>query len=139
MPRMPVIPAFHYRTLIFLLLLSSGATGEAHSQSRETSEGNNIISAQFINVVKGGTIIVRINGVNDRLALFGVTMFNPQLLTPPGKCHEINTASLWGLFQGESVLLAFPSPYRDQYGRMPAYIYRQSDQLFLNYDRPLLL
>ncbi len=134
MPRILFIPIFNCRALIFLLLVSSGVTAWSHSQAQEASERNNLISAQLINVVNGGTIIVRINGANDRLSLLGVDMLNPQLPIPPGKRHGIKTSSLWGLFKGEHVLLAFPFPYRDQYSRMPAYVYRQSDLLFLNYE-----
>ncbi len=135
MLRIPFILTLIYRTLIFLPLLFSGITAWANSPADETLEENPMISAQFINVLNGNTIIVRINGVNDRLHLAGVTMLNPQLSTVPGGPSGTKaSSSIWDLLKGEHVLLAFPYPHRDQYGRMPAYIYRQSDLLFLNHE-----
>lgn len=87
-------------------------------------------------VVDGDTIDVRIDGRTERVRLIGID--TPETVRPdsPLECFgpeaSAHTAAL--LAVGTRVRLVRDVEARDDYGRLLAYVYRASDDLFINLE-----
>jgi micrococcal nuclease len=87
-----------------------------------------------VRVVDGDTIIVRLAGKNERVRLIGID--TPESVKPntPVQCFapEASARTKALLPAGSSVRLVRDVDLRDRYGRLLAYVYRASDNLFVN-------
>jgi len=110
------------------VLIAGGLTGCGTT----TTESPATITVR--RVVDGDTIIVRIEGRDERVRLIGVD--TPETVDPRrpvgcfGKEASDHTKSL--LSDGTAVRLERDAEQRDRYGRLLAYVYRLSDGLFVN-------
>lgn len=86
-------------------------------------------------VIDGDTIVVRLDGRDERVRYVGID--TPETVKPdaPVECygpaaHDLNARLLDR--DGDRVTLRFDRELRDRYGRLLAYVYRASDGLFVN-------
>lgn len=90
--------------------------------------------APIVRVVDGDTIIVRLAGRNERVRLIGID--TPESVKPntPVQCFALNASARTKalLPAGTPVKLVRDVDLRDRYGRLLAYVYRASDNLFVN-------
>jgi len=106
----------------------------------------NTIEAEFVRVVDGDTIVVNLNGMQEKVRLIGVdtpeskvnkrayiqereTGKNVQEIVELGKMAKEFTASK--LKKGQKVYLEFDVSQRDKYGRLLAYVWLD-DKTMLN-------
>lgn len=93
-------------------------------------------AAVVTGVVDGDTIDVRVQGRRERVRLIGID--TPETVRPdaPVECFgpeaSAHTAEL--LAVGTPVRLVRDVEARDDYGRLLAYVYRASDDLFVNLE-----
>jgi micrococcal nuclease len=92
-------------------------------------------TARVERVIDGDTIVVRVDGREEHVRYIG--MDTPETVKPntPVQCygpaaHDLN-ARLLGA-GGTAVTLRFDRELRDRYGRLLAYVYRDSDGLLVN-------
>ncbi len=90
--------------------------------------------AQVVRVVDGDTIVVRLAGAQEKVRLIGID--TPESVDPRaevecfGREAGRRTAAL--LPPGTAVRLVRDVEARDRYSRLLAYVYRASDDLFVN-------
>ena len=88
-----------------------------------------------LNVVDGDTIKIRAGGVEQSVRLLGVD--TPETVHPdiPPEPYGAEAAEFTKqLLRGEKVVLRFGRKMRDRYGRLLAFVYRGSDDLFVNLE-----
>jgi micrococcal nuclease len=92
-------------------------------------------TAMVVRVVDGDTIVVRLDGRDERVRYIGVD--TPETVAPgtPVECwgkaaHRLNTRLLAG--EDTRVTLRFDRELRDRYGRLLAYVHRRADGAFVN-------
>ena len=124
---------------VVMLGACSTASGARSSSSSSSSSSKAAASsssgaATVERVVDGDTIIVHVGGRRERVRLIGID--TPESVKPntPVQCFAIEasnrTKSL--LHPGTAVRLVGDVDQRDQYKRLLAYVYRSSDNLFVN-------
>lgn len=92
-------------------------------------------AAHVLRVVDGDTIIARVAGRRERIRYIGID--TPESVKPntPVQCFAIAASRRnKSLIGGRQVTLRFDVERRDRYGRLLAYVYRDSDGLFVNAD-----
>jgi micrococcal nuclease len=104
-------------------------------------------AARVARVVDGDTIQVDVDGRRERVRYIGVD--TPESVKPgtPVECYAKRAAAEnERLVAGERVRLVQDAEARDRYGRLLAYVYRASDDAFVNaalvrggYARPLTI
>ncbi len=124
------------RALVFVIALacfvpaacSNTSTTSASSTARPA--GTAIVER----VVDGDTLIVRVSGRRQRVRLIGVD--TPESVKPntPVQCFAIEASNRTKalLPAGTAVRLVGDVEQRDKYKRLLAYVYRASDNLFVN-------
>ncbi len=89
-----------------------------------------------VDVVDGDTIDVRIGGRTERVRLIGID--TPETVRPntPVECFgpEASAHTTTLLPPGTPVRLVRDVEARDDYGRLLAYVFRSSDDLFVNVE-----
>lgn len=90
--------------------------------------------AEVVRVVDGDTIVVKIQGQEEKIRLIGIN--TPESVDPrkPVECFgkEASNHAAELLPEGTQVRLVRDVEARDRYGRLLAYVYRESDGLFVN-------
>ncbi len=93
-------------------------------------------NATVVRVVDGDTIIVRSEGIDERVRLIGLN--TPESVDPsrPVMCYgkEASAHMKAVLKAGDAVQLKRDVEARDRYDRLLAYVYRASDGLFVNLE-----
>ena len=91
-------------------------------------------SATVVRVVDGDTLVARVQGADERVRLIGID--TPETHGPGGlrECFgQEATRHLEELLPARTpVTLVRDVEERDRYGRLLAYVYRRSDDLFVN-------
>jgi micrococcal nuclease len=91
-------------------------------------------AATVTRVVDGDTLVVRVRGADERVRLIGID--TPESVKPrtPVQCFALEASARTKalLPPGTAVRLERDAELRDRYERLLAYVYRQSDGLFLN-------
>lgn len=116
----------------------SAQTGE-HAQDEPTADAKATQNteaglAEVVRVVDGDTIVVRIDGQEEKVRLIGID--TPESVDPRkpvecfGKEASRHTSEL--LPEGTQVRLVRDVEARDRYKRLLAYVYREQDGLFVN-------
>lgn len=110
------------------------------------SDGDDV-SARVVRVVDGDTIVVSIDGREDRVRYIGID--TPESVKPgaPVQCYAKRASKENArLVAGREVRLVSDAEARDRYGRRLAYVYRSGDGLLVNlelaragYARPLTI
>lgn len=112
--------------LLGLAACSSGTVGSPG----DALEAN----AEVVRVVDGDTIVVRADGVDERVRFVGIN--TPESVKPgtPVMCFGKEASHHLGelLPEGSPVRLVRDVEARDRYDRLLAYVYRAEDGLFVN-------
>ena len=110
--------------LSLLMSCSSGVTTE------------NKVLITILKVVDGDTVDIDINGNTERVRLIGVNTPETKHPTKPIECFgpEASAYLTQLLPKGTHVRIERDIEARDRYGRMLLYLYRESDNLFINLD-----
>jgi len=110
--------------LSLLMSCSSGATTE------------NEVLIKILKVVDGDTVDIDIKGNTERVRLIGVNTPETKHPTKPIECFgpEASAYLTQLLPKGTHVRIERDIEARDRYGRMLLYLYRESDNLFINLD-----
>ena len=110
--------------LSLLMSCSSGVTTE------------NKVLITILKVVDGDTVDIDINGNTERVRLIGVNTPETKHPTKPIECFgpEASAYLTQLLPKGTHVRIERDIEARDRYGRMLLYLYRASDNLFINLD-----
>ena len=110
--------------LSLLVSCSSGATTE------------NEVLITVLKVIDGDTVDIDINGNTERVRLIGVNTPETKHPTKPIECFgpEASAHLTQLLPKGTHVRIERDIEARDRYGRMLLYLYRESDNLFINLD-----
>ena len=110
--------------LSLLMSCSSGVTTE------------NEVLITIHKVVDGDTVDIDINGNTERVRLIGVNTPETKHPTKPIECFgpEASAYLTQLLPKGTHVRIERDIEARDRYGRMLLYLYRESDNLFINLD-----
>ncbi len=144
MPRSPLIK--RVRLLIIPISMFVGFyfanafPGQGDTPDKVTSSNDANASdpdaglGEVIRVVDGDTIVVRINGQEEKIRLIGIN--TPESVDPrkPVECFgkEASKHAAELLPEGTAVRLVRDVEARDRYKRLLAYVYRKDDGLFVN-------
>jgi micrococcal nuclease len=92
--------------------------------------------ATVVRVVDGDTLVVEIDGTEERLRLIGIDTPESVAEDRPVECYGAEASDhLAGLLPpGTDVRLERDLEARDRYDRLLAYVYRSSDDVFVNHD-----
>ena len=110
--------------LSLLVSCSSGATTK------------NEVLITILKVIDGDTVDIDIKGNTERVRLIGVNTPETKHPTKPIECFgpEASAYLTQLLPKGTHVRIERDIEARDRYGRMLLYLYRESDNLFINLD-----
>ena len=119
--------ALHILVAIGLSLLASCSSGA-------TTE--NKVLVRILTVIDGDTVDIEIDGRTERARLIGVNTPETKHPTKPIECFgpEARAYMTQLLPKGTDVRIERDTEARDRYGRMLLYLYRNSDNLFINLD-----
>ena len=119
--------ALHILVAIGLSLLASCSSGA-------TTE--NKVLVRILTVIDGDTVDIEIDGRTERARLIGVNTPETKHPTKPIECFgpEASAYITQLLPKGTDVRIERDTEARDRYGRMLLYLYRNSDNLFINLD-----
>jgi micrococcal nuclease len=116
-----------------LLVVIAAAFGWQKVTGSSSSGGGPASHARVVRVVDGDTILVALDGREERVRYIGVD--TPESVKPgtPVQCYAKRASSFnKKLLAGRSVRLVQDVEARDRYGRVLAYVYREPDGLFVN-------
>jgi micrococcal nuclease len=90
----------------------------------------------ILTVIDGDTVDIEIDGRTERVRLIGVNTPETKHPTKPIECFgpEASAYMTQLLPKGTDVRIVRDTEARDRYGRMLLYLYRNSDNLFINLD-----
>lgn len=121
--------------------------GVGYGYSRSRDDGDAGTTARVVRAVDGDTIVVDVDGRQERVRYIGVD--TPESVKPGARVQCFgNYASRFNhmLVDGRHVRLVTDAEERDRYGRLLAYVYRADDGMFVNaelvrdgYARPLTI
>ena len=119
--------ALHILVAIGLSLLASCSSG---------STTENKVLVRILTVIDGDTVDIEIDGRTERARLIGVNTPETKHPTKPIECFgpEASAYITQLLPKGTDVRIERDTEARDRYGRMLLYLYRNSDNLFINLD-----
>ena len=109
-----------------IVLLASGCAQHAAT----ATDGR----ATVVRVIDGDTIVVRIGGREENVRLLGIDTPETHKPDTPVECYGPEAADRMAalLPDGTVVRLVRDVDARDRYGRLLAYVYRDSDGLFID-------
>jgi micrococcal nuclease len=114
-------------------LLGARRPGGGSAHGSAGAKPGAVLHAEVTRVVDGDTVKVRIGSRLDTVRYIGVD--TPEEVKPgvPVECFSRRAAARnRSLVDGKPVLLRLDRNPRDRYGRLLAYVYRASDELFVN-------
>ena len=119
--------ALHILVAIGLSLLASCSSG---------STTENKVLVRILAVIDGDTVDIKLDGRTERVRLIGVNTPETKHPTKPIECFgpEASAYMTQLLPKGTDVRIERDEEARDRYGRMLLYLYRDSDNLFINLD-----
>ena len=119
--------ALHILVAIGLSLLASCSSG---------STTENKVLVRILAVIDGDTVDIKLDGRTERVRLIGVNTPETKHPTKPIECFgpEASAYMTQLLPKGTDVRIERDTEARDRYGRMLLYLYRNSDNLFINLD-----
>lgn len=120
------------RTLPWLLVVLLAA-GYGWSRGAGGGSSSSTRMARVLRVVDGDTILVAVDGRQERVRYIGID--TPETVKPntPVQCFgKRASAENHRLVDGRAVRLVVGVEARDRYGRLLAYVYRAGDGLFVN-------
>ncbi len=122
-----------------LLLVSCGnstTTNSPQTSGLTAQSDQSGFVVTILKVVDGDTVDIDINGRTERVRLIGVNTPETKHPTKPIECFgpEASAYMTELLPKGTTVRIERDVEARDRYGRMLLYLYRDSDNLFINLD-----
>ncbi|HET6510517.1 MAG TPA: thermonuclease family protein [Baekduia sp.] len=130
-----------------VLVVLAAAVGWSRVGGDGSGGSGGEVSARVVRVVDGDTIVVSIDGREDRVRYIGID--TPESVKPgtPVQCYAKRASKENArLVAGRTVRLVSDAEARDRYGRRLAYVYRSDDGLLVNlelartgYARPLTI
>jgi micrococcal nuclease len=123
--------------LSLLASCSSGTKTNSPPTSDHASQSNESgFVVTIITVIDGDTVDIEIDGRTERVRLIGVNTPETKHPTKPIECFgpEASAYMTQQLPKGTDVRIVRDTEARDRYGRMLLYLYRNSDNLFINLD-----
>jgi micrococcal nuclease len=129
--------ALHIFVAIGLSLLASCSSGSTTKSSPALNHGaQSGIVVTILTVIDGDTVDIEIDGQTERVRLIGVNTPETKHPTKPIECFgpEASAYMTRLLPKGTEVRIERDEEARDRYGRMLLYLYRDSDNLFINLD-----
>jgi micrococcal nuclease len=109
------------------------AVGDAIGGDGGTTAAGPERIARVVRVVDGDTIVVRLDGRDERVRYIGVDTPESKRPGTPVQCFaRAATRENERLVEGERVRLVRDRQERDRFGRLLAYVYRARDGLFVN-------
>lgn len=116
----------------FTLLLLTAVVGLSACSNQSSPSGDGVI----VSVADGDTVEVRINGQREKIRLIGVDTPETVHPTKPVGCYgpEASAFTKQLLTPGTKVRLVRDAEARDYYNRLLAYVYRSSDNYFVNLE-----
>jgi micrococcal nuclease len=128
-PTSRVIASF---ALLVVLASCSGSSPPPNGQA----DLFKIADGKIAHVIDGDTLDIDIDGHTERVRLIGVNTPETKHPTKPIECFgpEASAYLTQLLPNGTDVRIERDAEARDRYGRMLLYLYRDSDNLFINLD-----
>jgi micrococcal nuclease len=116
------------------LALAAGCGGGGSRAAASTTVAAG--AATVVSVIDGDTLVADIGGHEEHLRLIGIDTPETHEPDAPVECYGAEAAAELAslLPPGAAVRLERDIELRDVYGRVLAYVYRQSDDLFVNLD-----
>lgn len=132
-PHNPVLPFHLRRALVAALAAALFSLSSCSDSSARAKPGEAVVKR----VVDGDTIVITLNGDEEKIRFIGID--TPETHGPGGlrECwgeeatHEMEQL----LPPGTVVRIVRDKEARDRYGRLLAYVYRSSDDLFVNLEQ----
>jgi micrococcal nuclease len=122
-----------FLVLVPLIAVVASACAKPRSDRPATTPAGDA-AVKVVRVVDGDTIVVLLAGHNERVRLIGID--TPESVKPntPVQCFALEASARTKalLPPGSAVKLVRDVELRDRYGRLLAYVYRASDNLFVN-------
>jgi micrococcal nuclease len=125
------------RRLLVALAVAAAAVlvggGALQLDGSSSDAGRDDARARVVRIVDGDTIVVRLDGRQERLRYIGID--TPESVAPdqPVECFGRAAAEEnRRLVEGRTVTLDFDVEERDRFGRLLAYVRRASDGLLVN-------
>lgn len=120
--------------LIAIACNTIAGCAESSNGGVKTESVQNIGTATVVEVIDGDTIDIRVGGHTERVRLIGVD--TPETMHPrkPVQCygHQASAFTAGALPVGTQVRIERDVEARDVYDRLLAYVFRLSDDLFIN-------
>ncbi len=123
----------NFRHRYLFVVLACAFLGSCASSDSSLPQGAN---ARVVKVIDGDTIDVSIDGKVERVRLIGIDTPETKKPNTPIECYgpEASQRIAFLLPVGTPVILQRDAEARDHYGRLLGYIFRFSDNLFVNGD-----
>jgi micrococcal nuclease len=134
--RLPRSPRSRLAVLVTLVVLILAACESAQNTTADTTsiDAQQTISATVVDVTDGDTIKVSYQGREDRVRLIGIDTPETHGRAGLRECFGQQASDRLGelLPVGTAITLTTDVEPRDRYDRLLAYVYRDSDRLFVN-------
>jgi len=123
----------NFRQRCLFVVLACAFLGSCASSDSSLPQGAN---ARVVKVIDGDTVDVSIDGKVERVRLIGIDTPETKKPNTPIECYgpEASQRTAFLLPVGTPVILQRDAEARDHYGRLLGYIFRFSDNLFVNGD-----
>lgn len=128
------LSVFFASLFLTLAIFAVAACGKNPLPAPKSAAPTGDAAVPVVRVVDGDTIVVRLSGRNERVRLIGID--TPESVKPntPVQCFALEASARTKalLPAGAPVKLVRDVELRDRYGRLLAYVYRATDNLFVN-------
>jgi micrococcal nuclease len=123
----------NFRLRCLFVVLACAFLGSCSSSDSSLPQGAN---ARVVKVIDGDTVDISIDGKVERVRLIGIDTPETKKPNTPIECYgpEASQRTTFLLPVGTPVILQRDAEARDHYGRLLGYIFRFSDNLFVNSD-----
>ena len=124
----------HLRPLTAAMALAVLALASCGTES--TADTSTSATAEVVEVIDGDTVVLSFDGREESVRLIGVDTPETRHPARPVECFgpEATTFARSLMPEGSLVRVERDIEHRDDYGRLLGYVYRLSDDVFVNYE-----